>query len=273
MDARNPRLPSFTGVAFALAAFGAIGLSRCPRAPAADPAPPPAPAAAPAPPIRELSQAGAGAADGAPPSAELAGSKQACVVLAIGDSLTDARAHGGKYLDHLRERCPNSRFYNLGKGGDMVNQMRRRFTGELQADAGRFTHVIVFGGVNDVMSNLTAGRTPKLIGQDLSAIYALARERGAKVVAVTLTPWSGFTRFYDAARADATHAVNAFIAEKQRAGEIDHVADAYALLSCGDREALCPSYAAPFKDGLHFGPEGHKKLGEALYQQAFADCL
>ena len=192
---------------------------------------------------------------------------------AIGDSLTDARSNGGKYLDYLRERCPESRFSNFGKGADMVNQMRRRFLPELYGGGSRFTHVIVFGGVNDIMSNLTAGRTPELIGRDLSAMYALARERGAKVVAVTITPWSGFTRFYDPVRAAATKSVNAFIAGKHRAGEIDHVADGYSLLSCGDPERLCPEYAAPFKDGLHFGPGGHKKLGEALHRQVFADCL
>src|SRR5689334_6399652 len=72
--------------------------------------------------------------------------KQPVSVAAIGDSLTDARSNGGKFLDLLRERCPRSRFDNYGKGGQMVNQMRRRFAGDLFGP-GRpsYTHVIVFG--------------------------------------------------------------------------------------------------------------------------------
>jgi hypothetical protein len=28
----------------------------------------------------------------------------------------------------------------------------------------------------------------------------------------------------------------------------------------------------PFADGLHFGDEGHGKLGEALFARVFANC-
>ena len=92
------------------------------------------------------------------------------VVAAMGDSLTDARSNGGKYLDVLRKRCPNSRFDNYGKGGEMVNQMRRRFADDLFAPGKpAYTHVIVFGGVNDLYSDRTAGRTPPGIERDIAA--------------------------------------------------------------------------------------------------------
>src|SRR5690606_6468882 len=38
-------------------------------------------------------------------------------VAAMGDSLTDPRSHGGKYLEYLRKRCPESRFDSYGIGG------------------------------------------------------------------------------------------------------------------------------------------------------------
>ncbi|HEY6459787.1 MAG TPA: hypothetical protein VIY73_06535, partial [Polyangiaceae bacterium] len=70
------------------------------------------------------------------------------VVAAMGDSLSDPRVGGGKYLDRLRARCPRSRFDSYGKGGEMVNQMRRRFEREVFAPGNpAYTHVIVFGGV------------------------------------------------------------------------------------------------------------------------------
>lgn len=198
----------------------------------------------------------------------------------MGDSLTDAKSHGGKFLDYLRERCPQSQFDNYGKGGQMVNQMRKRFAADILGDPPSpgapkpaYTHVIIFGGVNDLYSDLTAKRTPKLIEQDLLWMYQSAKSRGAKVVALTVAPWGGFTRYYNASRGAATRTLNKWILGQKAAGTADHVIDAYSLLSCGDRERLCPEYKPPFKDGIHFGTEGHKKLGEALYTKVFSSCL
>jgi lysophospholipase L1-like esterase len=205
-------------------------------------------------------------ADALPPRAPV-------IAAAMGDSLTDTRSHGGKFLDVLRERCPRSRFDNYGKGGEMVNQMRRRFTEELFAPGKpAYTHVIVFGGVNDLYSDLTAGRTPAKIEQDLTAMYEEAHRHGARVVAVTVAPWGGFTRYFNVSRNAATLEVNRWIVARRDAGVIEAVVDAHALLSCGDATALCPRYVAPFNDGLHFGPAGHEVLGEALFEQAFANC-
>jgi lysophospholipase L1-like esterase len=200
--------------------------------------------------------------------------KAPVIVAAMGDSLTDASwGGGGKFLDVLRERCPNSRFDNYGIGGQMVNQMRSRFAGQLFA-AGKpaYTHVIVFGGVNDLYSDLTAGRTPAKIEKDLTFMYEEAHRHGAKVVAVTVAPWGGFTRYYNASRGGATLVVNQWILAQRDAGAIDFAVDAYKLLSCGDPTVVCPAYMPPRKDGLHFGDEGHKRLAEALFAQVFSGC-
>jgi lysophospholipase L1-like esterase len=190
-------------------------------------------------------------------------------VAALGDSLTDYRSGGGGYLRVLEKRCPESEFVNFGKGGDMVNQMRRRFEAEIASDpAARFTHLVVFGGVNDLYSDETAGRSNAKIERDLSAIYARAHSQGWRVVAVTVAPWGGFSRWFTPKRGAATKDLNAWI----EAGPADAVVDAHALLSCGDADRLCPDYAAPFKDGLHFGKKGHEALGEALYRAEFARC-
>jgi lysophospholipase L1-like esterase len=206
-------------------------------------------------------------------SGEAPPAKVPVVVAAMGDSLTDARSHGGKFLDLLRERCPKSRFDNYGKGGQMVNQMRRRFAADLFGpDKPAYTHVIVFGGVNDLYSDLTAGRTPAKIEQDLALMYQEARRHGARVVALTVAPWGGFGRWFNASRSAATLEVNRWILGQRDAGTVDAVVDAYKLLSCGDPTRLCPRYMPPFTDGLHFGEEGHRKLGEALFDQVFASC-
>jgi lysophospholipase L1-like esterase len=197
------------------------------------------------------------------------------VVAVLGDSLSDPKVGGGGYLAYVQERCPKTRIDNFAKGGWMVNQMRRRFEEEVLADpvpGGVYSHLVVFGGVNDMYSDLTAGRTPPKIQGDLSRIYARARERGMKVVALTVAPWGGFTRYFTPHRGEATLTVNQWIFGEQRAGAIDVVVDAYALLSCGEPEKLCAEYEPPFRDGLHFGKVGQRKLGEALYEAAFKDC-
>ena len=194
------------------------------------------------------------------------------VLAAIGDSLTDTRSHGGAYLSYLKEHCPRLEVDNFAKGGTMVNQMRRRFDQEVAASGKRYTHLLVFGGVNDLYSDLTAKRTPAKIEADLSHLYDWGATHGVKVIAFTVAPWGGFTRYFNESRSQATHALNAWIREQPALGHVDHVIDAYALLSCGDPERLCDRFWKPSQDGLHFGPEGHQLLGQALFHAAFSDC-
>lgn len=210
-----------------------------------------------------------------PPSAAARGTRYA--VGAIGDSLTDARSGGGKYLTYLRGKCPASRFDNWGKGGQMVNQMRRRFARDIIFGRGdpthpRYSHVIVFGGVNDIGSNETAHRTPEKIERDLLAMYSEARQHQMKVVAVTIAPWGGFKKMFNDRRRDETLMVNRWIIAQRAASTVDYVIDAHAMLSCADPDSLCDEYVPPYRDGLHFNEQAHFKLGAEMYRQAFADC-
>src|SRR5690606_28850101 len=77
--------------------------------------------------------------------------KKRYVVAALGDSITDARVGGGGYLNVLRESCPESVFLNFGKGGDMTNQMRRRFESDIRPQIGsqQINTLLLYGGVND----------------------------------------------------------------------------------------------------------------------------
>lgn len=216
-----------------------------------------------------------------------------CLLLAVGDSLTDPKSGGGGYLKAIESRC-GCQVVNLGKGGDMVNQMRRRLAAHLASTENHYSFVLIFGGVNDLYSDETASRTVAKISADLSQMYELARARGSRVIALTVTPWGGFRRYFTPKRARTTEELNRFILGRRDVGPVDVVVDAYRLLSCpdlehrqaahaenrdlghaenhdlgrteGHAEALCPSLAAPFKDGLHFGPRGHQVLGEALVE-------
>ena len=189
----------------------------------------------------------------------------------LGDSLSDPRVGGGGYVAALGKACRSSPIENFAKGGFMVNQIRRRFEAQLLARLpSDFDELIVFGGVNDLYSDETAGRSFEKISADLAAIYRAAKARGTRVIALTVTPWGGFSRYYNPRRAAATRRLNDWIREQSQSGLVDVVIDAYPLLACGER--LCPEYEPPFRDGIHFGKVGQQKLGDALIQQAFADC-
>lgn len=199
--------------------------------------------------------------------------KRTYVVAAMGDSLTDPKSHGGLYLEHLKKKCPKSRFDSYGKGGQMVNQMKKRFSrdvfGEGEDDKPRYTHVIVLGGIGDILSNETAKRTVKQIEGDLGAMYAMAKEKKVAVIALTLPPWGG-AKAYNPARHDMSMAVSAWIRERKKAREADAVVDLYPLLSCGTDRDLCGDYGWP--DKLHWNAKGHEVVGAALFDAVFADC-
>jgi lysophospholipase L1-like esterase len=193
-------------------------------------------------------------------------------VLVLGDSLSDERVGGGGFVRLLRESCPGVTFDNRSKGGFMVNQIRKRLESEVLPEGGQYSHAIVFGGVNDLYSDETANRRLPRIQADLTRIYAALTQRHIDVIAITVTPWGGFRRWYTPARGQNTLSLNRWIVDQAAGGTIAGALDAYPLLSCGEPELLCPALAAPFKDGLHFGKLGQQKLGEALRALAFPGC-
>ena len=193
-------------------------------------------------------------------------------MLVLGDSLSDEKVGGGGFVRILRERCPKVPFDNRAKGGFMVNQIRKRLETEVLPEGNHYSHAIVFGGVNDLYSDQTANRTLARIEADLSRIYADLQARGTDVIAITVTPWGDFKRWFTPGRLQNTLALNSWILAQPPAGTLKAALDAYPLLSCGDPERLCPELAAPHKDGLHFGKLGHQKLAQALLDGAFRGC-
>jgi lysophospholipase L1-like esterase len=193
-------------------------------------------------------------------------------VLIVGDSLSDEKVGGGGFVKLLRKRCPSVAFDNRAKGGFMVNQMRRRLETEILPEGGRYSHAIVYGGVNDLYSDQTANRTLTRIEADLSRIYEDLRQRGVHVIAITVSPWGGYKRWYTPERGRNTVTLNTWIGDQAARGQVADVLDSYPLLSCGAPELLCPELSVPYDDGLHFGKLGHEKLGEALLKGPFRDC-
>jgi lysophospholipase L1-like esterase len=197
-------------------------------------------------------------------------------VAAMGDSLTDPRSHGGKYLEYLAEKCPKSVFDSYGVGGNMCNQMRKRFARDVLGEGADppkapYSHVLILGGINDICSDESASRTNDRIKADLTAMYKMSRDHGMQIIALTLPPWGGFARYYNKRRARSTFDLNEWIKKQPETGTVDRAVDIFPVLSCGNPEELCEPYSFP--DRVHWSKKGHEIVGKLLHERVFADCL
>jgi lysophospholipase L1-like esterase len=198
------------------------------------------------------------------------------LVAAIGDSLTDPRSGGGKYLSELARRCPESRFDSHGVGGQRTDHMRWRFAHDVlgqgsRRPARRYSHVIVLGGINDVLSASVRQAPIARTQRNLQTMYRLGRTHGLGVIAVTLPPWGKLEGVSDA-RAEATDALNRWIVERAEQGEVDFAVDIRPALTCGDERELCRAKRRFPSDLVHWNDAGHRAVAELLHRQVFADC-
>ncbi len=197
------------------------------------------------------------------------------VVAAIGDSLTDVRVGGGRYLGMLARRCPQSRFDAYGVGGQRTNHMRWRFLEDVFGVGARtakpiYTHVIVLGGINDLAAAPTTGVGLHDIQRNLLFMYQAARSRGVKVVALTLPPW-GYAPGRDL-RPEVTRSLNRWIMGLPATGQVDFAVDIHPLLSCGDGDVLCERFRVRPDDAVHWNEAGHEVVAAALARAVFGDC-
>ena len=199
------------------------------------------------------------------------------VVAAVGDSLTDTRVGGGLYLAWLKKRCPKSQFDAYGVGGQRTNHMRWRFLQDVfgvgarpGTDKPHYTHVIVFGGINDLSASPRRHVDLRDLQSNLSWMYNQGKQRGLKVVGITLPPW-GYVGDDDR-RPAATLELNQWIVGQRREGRIDVAVEIHPLLSCGDPHTLCPAFRRFGNDEIHWNAEGHAVVARAVFRDVFSDC-
>jgi lysophospholipase L1-like esterase len=182
-------------------------------------------------------------------------------VLAIGDSLTDARLAPDTYerwtdvlVDELRGRRAVA---NVAIGGNRVvlpggygPTVSARLPREL-ADRPGVGTVVLFAGTNDVQAGLPA----KNLANRLEALSRSVRATGREVVLVTLPPAHRRTAQAEASRQE----VNARIRATSTA---DAVLDADRVLrDPAQPTRLLPAYDVG--DGLHLSAAGQRALGLA----------
>jgi lysophospholipase L1-like esterase len=165
-------------------------------------------------------------------------------LLIVGDSITYG---GGSYARLLKSRHQT---VIIAKNGVQTGWMLRRLR---ETNLHGFTHLIVFGGGNDINCGHLAQA-----GRNLLDMYRLGKLAGLKVVAVTHHPWRGWPS-WTPTKHEQTMALNWWIRERASA-VIDGVADFYGLVRDPDYpQRLAPLYGNG-ADGLHPNSFAHQLL-------------
>jgi lysophospholipase L1-like esterase len=118
---------------------------------------------------------------------------------------------------------------------------------------------IVLAGINDIAS----GRSLSTIQANLAATYSHLKAQGYRVIAVTLTPWGGYSRFTPA-MGEKQRQLNAWLRTKPEG--VDCVVDVYPHFSTPNG-VLLSQYDSG--DHLHLNNVGQVELGREIARQAY----
>jgi len=175
-------------------------------------------------------------------------------VLLIGDSIG---AHGG-FVRELDQALPGHSFQNEAVVGHSTGRMLTEAERTIRPNV--FSEVIVEGNIND------GDRSADWTKSNLRRIYQLARDAGARVVAVGSTPWRGYVRWAQSAQDRADEV------ERWLAAGAEGLIDAYARVYDAVEDPARPGYVNPAfeaPDHLHLNSRGQQAMGQAILAQAY----
>lgn len=180
-----------------------------------------------------------GEADAAPEAPQSAAAPRARLVVALGDSITAG------YLPRLKAMLPSGQVDGEGFTGKQVSYIAGRAGSYLGRQP---THVVVQGGIN----NLASGHGAMKVAEQLVSLWSLAKQGGARVIAVTVHPCpkNAACRKAEGERVK----LNAMIKASQGAAAGPDVVV--------DVEDMPPEYLGG--DGLHPTAAGQKWLAERV---------
>ncbi|HSS39584.1 MAG TPA: SGNH/GDSL hydrolase family protein [Polyangia bacterium] len=192
-------------------------------------------------------------------------------VVAIGDSITDGRGTNTNQNDrwtdilasrlHANAATPDVAVMNQGIGatnlvGTATTAAQARFDRDVLGQSG-VRYAIVYDGVNDIGGGASFASMKAAYDDLISRAHA----RSLLIYGATITPFGG-NSYYTAAHETVRQQVNTYIKSGVFDGVIDFDA---ALTDGGNPPKLQATYAAWSQmDGLHPGPAGYQKMGEAI---------
>jgi lysophospholipase L1-like esterase len=191
-------------------------------------------------------------------------------VVAIGDSITDGRGtdtnQNNRWTDIMAARLQanpataNIAVMNQGIGATNLigtgTAAEARFARDVLGQSG-VKYAIVYDGVNDISTDASFDSIKAVYDKLTSAGHT----KGLLVFGATITPFGGHS-FYTVAHESVRQQVNTYIKSGAFDGYIDFDA---AVTDGGNPPKLQATLAAWSQmDGLHPGPAGYKKMGEAV---------
>lgn len=173
----------------------------------------------------------------------------AYTIESFGDSLT---AYGQYQTTLLAAIGSGWYIRNDGIGGNTTTQMAARFAANVTA-RGNVQYAIIWGGINDVLSDASA----VTIQNNLQTIYNAAAAANIAVIAITITPFKTHAS-WTAPRQTVADAVNLW---QSTAANVDYFIDAYTPLE-GSADTLAPAYDSG--DHLHLSQAGFDVVAAAI---------
>lgn len=180
-------------------------------------------------------------------------------VVALGDSITNGSLVATPYPTTLATNLGAGwSVLNAGVNNDQLSQMTTRWNSTYKGTGKKW--VVLLGGVNDIISG--GAISADAVINKLLPLYESILKDGARLVPVTLTPWSNHAS-WTAGRQTITEDVNNWIAWWCTTNNVPYV-NAYDALRTGT--ALSAGYDTG--DGIHPNQSGTDFL-ESLIEAAF----
>ncbi len=162
--------------------------------------------------------------------------------LFIGDSLT---AYSNSYADQLKQQYPNINIKKIAEVGKQTSWMLPQLQTELSSN--KYDVIAIWGGVNDIYATGSIANAES----NLQQMYDLARNSGAKVVALTVNP----TATYNLSTPKTTELTNALNNWINTNNSVDAVVDVNKLVNNGN-DGTQLYYLQP--DNLHLTDAGQQ---------------
>ena len=191
--------------------------------------------------------------------------KERITIVAMGDSTTAGTPGWKSRVEHppagtgdetsqyaywLMRAHPDWDVLNVGVNGERSDQIRARFERDVINRRPRV--VVLIAGVNDVYQ----GRAVEHVTDQLSAMFARAKQAGIPMIAGTIVPYNTAT----AEQNRKMHEINRWI--RDRAADDPNVSFVDTRAAVADPDNPDRLFESP--DGLHPSPAGYQRMAQAI---------
>ena len=179
-------------------------------------------------------------------------------VVFLGDSITDGWGRGAV------EFFPGKPYVNRGISGQTTPQMLVRFQADVIALKPRA--VVILAGTNDIAGN-TGPATPQMIEDNFSAMAAIARQNGIKVVLASILPAANYPWRPGVQSVDKIRELNAWLKDYCKREQLTYL-DYYSATA----DAAGGMRGGLSSDGVHPNSVGYAAMAP-LAQKAIEQAL